>query len=480
MSEHVIAVDIGASSGRVIVGTYDNGKLSLREWHRFANQLVNAGEQDCWDVDYLLGEIKTGISKVLEAGLKPVSIGIDTWGVDFVLLDKNGHRLGNAVSYRDKRTEGVMAELMTSPEFCQRIYATTGIQFLPFNTMYQLKSVIDSQPDWLSKVESLLFIPDYLNFKLTGVRHCEYTNASTSQLLDCRSKQWSRELLESLNIPSQWMLEPQAPNQIIGYYPTAVGDIPVASIASHDTASAVLGTPLVNARTAYLCSGTWSLMGVERSEPVISTQAQALNLTNEGGAEGRFRVLKNIMGMWLIQRFQKQHPAYSFADLAEMAAQAVPFVSLVDPDDSRFLNPEDMQQAIDDYCLETGQPVPDSIGAYTRCIFDSLALRYCEVFEQLSVVSGTLLDAIQIVGGGSNNDFLNQLCADLCQVPVWAKPTEASALGNVVGQLIASGTVSDVDQGRACIRRSFERKYYQPNSVPGREQLCCFFAQLRQ
>ncbi|MFV0575938.1 MAG: rhamnulokinase [Vibrio sp.] len=484
MSKNIIAVDLGASSGRVILGQLNNNKIELSEIHRFVNQLVEKNGNDCWDLEALLSNIKTGIDKVLEQGIQPDSIGIDTWGVDFVLLDKNGNELGDFVAYRDKRTQGVMEEFLSETCSKQEVYAETGIQFLPFNTIYQLIAIKKQNPSWLNEVASLLFIPDYLNYRLTGVQNCEYTNASTSQLLNCESKSWSKTLLNKMNIPSHWLLEPKLPNHVIGHYETSVYgkdiniQIPVVSVASHDTASAVVGAPLKNENTAFLSSGTWSLMGIERKEPIINDLTTKLELTHEGGAEGRFRILKNIMGLWLVQCLQKQFSQYSFPQLVELAKTVTPFRSLINPDDQRFLNPSSMQAEIQNYCRETAQPIPETIAELSRCVYDSLALKYRKVFCDLQAVSCVELDSIHIIGGGANNKFLNQLCADVCQIPVQANPTEASSLGNIVCQLVALNAIQDITEGREIIRNSFPIDCYTPQPIENQQHAVETFEQL--
>lgn len=500
MTTQVIAIDIGASSGRIMVATLDGKRLSLQEVHRFPNRLCHRNNQVCWDTDALLAEIYLGIQHVLDAGITPACIGIDTWGVDFVLLDKEGHRLGQAASYRDSRTDGVMDAFLAEHQNKAEVYTETGIQFLPFNTLYQLAALLNpdllplesasyrgtrTAPEWLGEVATLLFIPDYLNYRLTGVKHCEYTNASTSQLLGSNSRQWSSALLDKIGAPSHWFLPPQQPNQIIGHYQTQDKErqshqIPVASIASHDTASAVVGTPLSETGAVYLCSGTWSLMGLERAAPIINALSLNANITNEGGSEGLYRVLKNIMGMWLIQRLQQQYPAYSFSDLAALAKQAPAFAYLINPDDKRFLHPNNMEQSIIDYCLDTGQGAPGSLGQIVRCIYDSLALRYRQVFLELQHLSDSPLSHIHIVGGGAQNHFLNQLCADICEVPVCANPTEASAIGNALGQLVAIGRIANISEGRHIVRQSFELTQYSPNAIAGLKPAITCFEQLTQ
>lgn len=461
----ILTVDIGASSGRVMLGVYNNGYITLDEIHRFNNGLKMIQGQTCWDVDFLLEQVVTGIEQALDAGHDIDSIGIDTWGVDFVLIDKDGNRLGEAVSYRDARTNDVYDLLIKklSKEF---IYAKTGIQFLPFNTLFQLAALNKQQPEWIQKVDKLLFIPDYLNFKLTGVRHCEYTNATTSQLVDCQTKQWDPDLLQSVGASKHWFIEPTLPNRLIGSYLSKNNhQVPVASIASHDTASAILALPCNENNVVYISSGTWSLIGIESDKAINNQLAQSLNITNEGGAESRFRVLKNIMGLWLIQKVQKENQHFSFAELVSLAEQAKPFSCLIDPDHISFLNPISMIDAIQKFCSETHQYVPKTEGEIARCIFESLAFQYRRIWLELCELKGEVIDNIHIIGGGIQNKLLNQLCADACGLPVTTGPIEASAIGNLCGQLIALDELESVREAREVVARSFPIERYTPNKT---------------
>lgn len=458
----LLAVDIGASSGRVMLGIYNNGQISLNEIHRFNNGPHMIQGQACWDIDFLLEQVVTGIEKSLDAGYHIDSIGIDTWGVDFVLIDKNGNRLGEAVSYRDARTNDVYEPLIKKLSK-NLIYAKTGIQFLPFNTLFQLAALNKQQPEWMPEVDKLLFIPDYLNFKLTGVRHCEYTNATTSQLVDCKTKQWDLDLLHSVGLTNQWFIEPALPNKLIGSYLSKNNQqVPVASIASHDTASAILALPSKENNVVYISSGTWSLIGIESEKAINTPLAQALNITNEGGAESRFRVLKNIMGLWLIQKVQKECEHFSFAELVSLAEQATPFSCLIDPDHISFLNPASMTDAIQIFCSETNQYIPKTEGEIARCIFESLAFQYRRVWLELCELKGEVINNIHIIGGGIQNKLLNQLCADACGVPVSTGPIEASAIGNLCGQLIALDEIESIREAREIIANSFPIEKYTP------------------
>jgi len=460
-----LAVDIGASSGRVMLGIYNNGHISLEEVYRFNNSLHMIEEQACWDIDFLFKQVVIGIEKSLDAGHQIDSIGIDTWGVDFVLIDKNGNRVGEAVAYRDARTNDVYEPLIKKLSK-ELIYKKTGIQFLPFNTLFQLAALHKQQPEWIQEVDKLLFIPDYLNYKLTGVKHCEYTNATTSQLIDCQTKQWDTDLLHSVGLTKKWFIEPALPNRLIGsYLSTKNQKVPVASIASHDTASAILALPSNEENVVYISSGTWSLIGIESENAINTSLAQTMNLTNEGGAESRFRVLKNIMGLWLIQKVQEECESFSFTELVSLAEQATPFSCLIDPDHISFLNPVSMTFAIQNFCSETNQYVPKTEGEIARCIFESLAFQYRRVWLELCELRGKVINNVHIIGGGIQNKLLNQLCADACGVTVSTGPIEASAIGNLCGQLIALDEIESVREAREIVANSFSIEKYTPKQT---------------
>ncbi len=464
----VIAIDLGASSGRVMVGYLESGKIRLEEFHRFQNQQIMCGMESCWDLDSILNEIKVGIDKVLTNNVKVASLGIDTWGVDFVLMNKQGQHLGEYVSYRDSRTQGVMDKLLNDSGLSkQDVYRTTGIQFLTFNTLYQLKAITEAKPSWLSDIDTLLFIPDYLNYQLCGVKHCEYTNASTSQLLNCEDKSWSESLIKACGAKADWFLPPVMPNQIIGQYQVGENAIPVCSVASHDTASAVAAAPIFNQSTAYLSSGTWSLVGVESLTPVTDAKAFEYNLTNEGGVDGRYRILKNIMGLWLLQRIKAENPSLAFSDIALLASQAKPFEFVVNPNDEDFLNPHSMTEAVKNWFTSRRMPAPQSLSQVLRCIYDSLALAYDDAIGQIADATSRKITELRIVGGGIQDKFLNQLCADVCQITVATAPQEASALGNVINQFISLDVISCLDEGRKIIDASSEVNIYQPNQIAG-------------
>ena len=459
---YIAAVDLGASSGRVMLATYTGHtqKLTLEEIHRFDNQLELKQGHHCWDLDNLEQQILIGLNKLSQRDITIDSIGIDTWGVDYVLLDEHGQPVGPSYAYRDSRTEGVMAQV------CQdigkeAIYQKTGIQFLTFNTLYQLKALVDENPDWLAQVCHFVMIPDYLAYRLTGELNCEYTNATTTQLLNIEHGDWDSNLLNYLNLPKAWFGDVTQPGNRIGYGHSPKGErIPVTAVASHDTASAVIATPLHSEHCAYLSSGTWSLMGLDSPQSHTSQQALDCNITNEGGVNGHFRVLKNIMGLWLFQRLCHEHHVDDICELIDDVSKLPAFKTLIDPNDARFLNPVSMTEAIADFCRETGQNAPQTIAEFARCVFDSLALLYKHVANELAQLNHHPLEQLYIVGGGSQNALLNQLCADACGIAVSAGPIEASTLGNVGCQLIALDELNSVREFHQIITRNFPLQHY--------------------
>lgn len=466
MDTFVAAVDLGASSGRVLLACLGAARetLSIEEVHRFDNGFVNRDGHDCWDVDDLVTQINTGLERIVDRGIKLSSVGVDTWAVDFVLLDADGKMLGEPVAYRDHRTDGIMDEVFkTIPR--EKLYERTGIAFMQFNTIYQLVALMHENPDWLPRARTLLLMPDYLQYRLCGTQSCEMTNASTSQLISLKTQSWDIDLLRSLGIPLHWFLPLTQPGTVIGEWVSPNGSrVKVITPATHDTASAVLAVPLEDEDSVYISSGTWSLMGIESNVPYCDERALAANFTNEGGVDGTYRVLKNIMGLWLIQRLRDAYPEHSFAELVEQAESAAPFAYLINPNDDRFLNPPSMKQAIVDYCRETNQGEPQTAGEFARCIFESLAFLYRQTLEALAALTGRQYKRIHIVGGGSQNNFLNQLCADFCQLPVHTGPIEASALGNITCQLRALGHLADRKAIRTLIRKEFSGQTLQPRT----------------
>jgi rhamnulokinase len=456
-----VAVDLGASSGRVISAQLRQGSLSLREVSRFSIAFAKDHHSGylCWDIDAIEKNVRQGIEDA--SRLAPIaSIGVDSWGVDYVLLDAQLQRVGLPVCYRDARTQGKI-EQVTAVMPRAEIFRRTGMQFQPFNTIYQLAAMADQEPEWVARTRHLLMIPDYVHFRLCGVMANEYTDATTTQLLNLDGA-WDGDLFAAAGLKQIWMQPPVAASTVLGEARVGNKAAKVVAVTTHDTASAVVGTPFEAGTEAFLSSGTWSLMGVESVVPYASEQALKWNFGNEGGFGRRFRVLKNIMGLWLLQRITQEFQIPIDDALLSAVSEAAPWRSIVNPDDARFLNPDSMRQAIADYCVETRQPAPETAAQFARCTLESLALTYRLVKEQLESLCGQSLTRIRIVGGGSKNRLLNQLCANACQLPVSAGPVEASALGNISTQMIALGEISGLDAARALIRQSFEIEEYRP------------------
>ncbi|HKP53959.1 MAG TPA: rhamnulokinase family protein [Chloroflexia bacterium] len=470
-----LAIDIGASSGRVMLGRWDGQRFELRELHRFPNGSVQVMGHLHWDVLRIWHEVKAGIAKyAAQHDEPPAGIGIDTWAVDFALLDDAGRLLGNPYHYRDRRTEGMPEEVdrRVSP---QQLFAQTGIQRLPINTLYQLASMGQGRDRQLDMAETLLLIPDLFHYWMTGQTVAEYTNATTTQFYDMREQQWATDLLEVLDLPTRILPPVVAPGTILGELLPEVRDevglsypVEVIASASHDTASAVAAIPGLDERSLYISSGTWSLVGVEIAQPILSNRARELNFTNEGGVGGTIRFLKNIGGLWLLQecrrQWQREGQTYTWPALVALAQQATPLRSVVDPDSGEFLNPNDMRAAIQAYCGRTGQPEPTSIGEIVRCCLESLALKYRWVLAALEEMTGPRIDTIRIVGGGSQNGLLCQLTADACGREVVAGPVEATALGNVLVQAVASGHLPDIAAGRRTVAASVQQATFEPRA----------------
>ena len=478
-SRHCVAVDLGASSGRVMLASYTPAQraLSLREIHRFGNSLQKQDGVETWDIDGLEAEIRTGLNKVCDDGILIDSIGIDTWGVDFVLLDRHGERIGLPVSYRDSRTDGVMARAIDQLGKAD-IYGRSGIQFLPFNTLYQLRALVEQQPELVANVAHALLIPDYFSYRLTGKMNWEYTNATTTQLVNINSDNWDENLLNWTGASASWFGTPTHPGNVIGHWICPQkNEIPVVAVASHDTASAVIASPLADHDAAYLSSGTWSLMGFESKTPYTCEKSLAANITNEGGAEGRYRVLKNIMGLWLLQRVLKEQ---NVTDLARLIAETEKLPAcrfVINPNDDRFINPHNMSDEIQAACRESAQPVPHSPAELARCIFDSLALLYADVLNELAALRGKPFSQLHIVGGGCQNQLLNQLCADACGITVVAGPVEASTLGNIGIQLMTLDELSNVDDFRTLVTNNYPLTTFTPNPC---HEIACYQAQFQQ
>ena len=464
MGNYFLAVDIGASSGRHILGHLEQGKLNFQEIHRFENTIKDMNGELCWDISRLFEEIKLGLKRCKDIGKIPYSIGIDTWGVDFVLLDKWDNVIGNAVSYRDKRTKG-MDEKVSSiiPE--DKLYARTGIQKQIFNTIYQLMAINERNPEDLEKAESFLMIPDYFHYLLTGVKRCEYTNATTTQLVNPVTKNWDRELIDQLGYPNKIFTQIACPGNALGYLTKEIQEevgfnCKVVLPATHDTGSAVMPIPSEHDNPLYISSGTWSLMGTEQGSADCSYNSRKMNFTNEGGYDYRFRYLKNIMGLWMIQSVKREiGENYSFSQICEMASQ-VDISSVVDCNDNRFLAPLNMTLEVQKACRESNQRVPESIGEVAAVIYNSLAKYYKKTVNELENLTKQTFDCIYVVGGGSKAEYLNQLTARVTGKTVYAGPSEATAIGNILAQMIAANELENLTAARNCVRKSIDLKVY--------------------
>ncbi|MBO5274130.1 MAG: rhamnulokinase [Clostridia bacterium] len=469
----MLAIDLGASSGRGIIGRFDGRCLVLEENHRFSNDPVQAGSVFSWDILRILHEIKTSILNCMLSEDKDIrSIAIDTWGVDYGLLDGTGRLIGSPVHYRDPRTEYMPEELfkLISRE---AYYGICGIQIVPLNTIFQLLAEKRTNPELLAAAKHFLFVPDLLNYFLTGNKMTEYTIASTSGLLDARCGNWSGEVLDLIGIDRSLFGEISQPGSEVGLLTAQLReelgcrDAKVLLAPSHDTASAVLAVPAKGSDFVYISSGTWSLMGAEFDSPCLNEKAMSYNFTNEGGAGGKIRFLKNIMGLWLEQESRRQWARegekLSFNELTEMAKQAKPLACFIDPDAPDFVAPGNMPGRIREFCRRTGQHVPETKGEVVRCIFDSLAMKYRQVAECIDDIKGVKSHAINIVGGGTKEEMLCQLAADASGRAVYAGPVEATAIGNLSSQAIAAGELSGISEAREMIAESFEIKCYEPN-----------------
>lgn len=476
-SEVSLAVDLGASSGRVVAGLFDSRILQLEEVHRFENGGVYAAGRQYWDLLRLWSEVKNGMRAAgRQYGNRVRSIGVDTWGVDFGLLGEDGLLLGNPFHYRDMHT-AEMPDAAFSAVPRSDIFASTGLQFLPFNSLFQLLAMKRDSSSALSSAHRLLMMPDLFHWLMTGESSNEKTNASTTQCFDPRSGKWATDLLARFDLPVGIFGELMDAGTILGGLrsdvrdDTQLGETKVVLPGTHDTASAVLAVPADSHESrnwCYISSGTWSLMGVETDQPIINERVEALNFTNEGGVQGTTRLLKNIAGMWLIQEckriWENAGRSYDWRQLVEMASQAQPLVSLIDPDHSDFLAPANMVEAIQDACRRTNQPVPESEGSMVRCALESLALRYRAVLGWLEELSGNRIETIHIVGGGSQNELLCQMAADACGRTVIAGPVEATAIGNAMMQLVARGQINSISEARQIIRDSFAVKRFDPQA----------------
>lgn len=459
----VLAVDLGAESGRVMAVHFDGRALHLEELHRFPNTTITVNGTLHWDFLRLWGDIQAGITK--GKAYQPASLGVDTWGVDFGLLDNQGRLIGNPVHYRDNRTEGMMARAFSRVPRAE-IFIQTGIQFMPINTLYQMLSLVENQSPQLAIAHTFLTAPDLLNYWLTGVKVCEFSNATTTQMFNPMTGTWATAMLEKLRIPGHIFPEIVPPGTRLGLYE----GVPVFAPACHDTGSAVAAAPTQTPHFAYISSGTWSLVGLELDQPILSEAALTTNVTNEGGVNHTYRLLKNVMGLWLLQQcraqWEREGTSHTYAELGQMAAAASPFAHLINPNDPAFLTPGDHPQRIRNFCGRTGQSIPETKGTIVRCVLESLALAYRDVLTELIAVSGHTVEIIHIVGGGTQNELLNQMTADATDLPVVAGPIEATVMGNALVQLMALGEITDLNQAREIVARTDTLKQYEPQHSP--------------
>jgi len=478
MAERVyLAVDLGAESGRVIAGRLDGGRVQLDELHRFPNVTVNVAGTRRWDVLRLWTDIQEGLTKgAAKYGTSVVSVGVDTWGVDYVLLSRKDEMLGAPYTYRDPRTQGVMSHAFTRVSHGE-IFQQTGLQFMEINTLYQLIAMSLKDPELMAQADRFLMMPDFFHWLLSGSKVVEFTNATTTQCLHPLRRTWANDLLTKFSVPTSIFPDLVQPGTKLGPLRedvaarTGLSRIQVVAPPTHDTAAAVAAVPTDRtgkANWAYISSGTWSLIGVEVQQAILTPEALALNVTNEGGIDGTYRLLKNVMGLWLVQEcrrsFERRGKSYDYGALVQMASEAAPFRSIVDCNDSTFLSPPDMAVALQDWCRKTGQPVPETEGQLIRCALESLALKYRQVLEGIESLTGERVEVIHVVGGGGKNELLNQFTADACNRPLVAGPVEATALGNVLIQARSSGDIGSLADIRAVVRASSELKSFEPQN----------------
>ncbi len=470
-----IAVDLGAESGRVMAGRFDGKKISLEQFHRFSNGPVNLGGTLRWNLVSLWTEIQNGLREAAsKLGGSAVSVGVDTWGVDFVLMNKNDELLGQPWNYRDKRTDGMIQKACSGVPRAE-IFAETGLQFIQINSLYQLLAMCERDPELVSQAARFLMVPDFFHWCLSGSRVVEFTNATTTQMLNAKTRDWAFDMLRKFEIPTDMFPEIVTPGTNLGTLRsevaefTGLGKLNVVTPATHDTGAAVAAVPTSRTGSpdwAYISSGTWSLMGVEVNEAILTPKALERNVTNEGGVDGTYRLLKNIMGLWLVQRckvaFAARGNDIDYAELTRLATEAQPFRSIIDPDRPEFLGPPDMPKAIAEECRRTGQPVPETEGQFVRCALESLALKYRMVLGWMEELTGVRVEVIHIVGGGTQNQLLNQFTSDACGRPVFAGPIEATALGNVLLQARAAGDISSLSEIREVVRSSESIGEYTP------------------
>lgn len=490
MDEHYLAFDLGAESGRVFLGTlHDHGSLEINELHRFPNNMLKAGEHLYWDIPRLYEEILHGL-KVSAANpyQLPISIGIDTWGVDFALLDKQGKLLRNPSAYRDKQRHDAMAPFLARISG-ERLFQLTGIQLIPINSVFQLYALVLEGNSQLTNAKDLLFIPDLFNYFLSGVKASEFTTATTSQLYNPLTGRWDAEIFTRLNVSGRIMQKIVSPGTILGNLTPDIArrigldEVTVVATASHDTAAAIAAVPARDKDFVYISSGTWSCMGIESPSPIINERTLKYNISNEGGACETFLHLKNIMGLWILQECKREWSAareYTYSELIGLAENIGPFETIIDPDSPKFMNPPSMTLAITEYCRATGQPVPQDTGHFVYVILQSLALAYRYVLEQLAEINERAINRIHIIGGGSQDQLLCQLTTDITGLPVYAGPAEATATGNILVQAMAFNRVSSLEELREIVRRSFRLNQYNPRNFPNRESLYRHFADLKK
>jgi len=473
MNRYYLAIDIGASSGRHILGHISAGQMVLEEIYRFSNEMIGKNGSLCWDIDQLFLNIKAGLKRCKELNKIPVSVGIDTWAVDFVLLDNKNRLIGDVVAYRDGRTKG-MDEKVYSCISEEELYSETGIQKQMFNSIYQLMAINEQHPEYLANAKTMLMIPDYFNFLLSGEKACEYTNATTTQLVNPMTKTWDMDVIRALGYPEKIFKNILKPGTQIGTLTKEMQEeigynCKVVLPATHDTASAVMAVPSNQEETLYISSGTWSLMGTEMKTANCSNVSQEHNFTNEGGYDYRFRYLKNIMGLWMIQSVKKEIGLeYEFGEICEMASKET-ITSIVNCNDDRFLAPKNMTKEVQEACKESNQKVPVGIAQVAAVIYNSLAKCYARTIEEIESITGSSYDRIHIVGGGANAEYLNQLTARQTGRCVYAGPIEATAIGNLSAQIITDSVLKDLQDARVCIFNSFEIKKYKPNNIIKKE-----------
>lgn len=473
MTKRVLAFDFGASSGRAIIGQFDGGKITLEEVHRFSNDPVSVGGTVYWDVLRLFHEIKQGIIKARMAGGFD-SIGIDTWGVDFGLIDSEGRLMENPIHYRDTRTAGLVDEAFkTMPK--EKLYGITGIQFMELNTLFQLIALKKYRPWMLERADKMLFMPDLFAYMLTGKMCAEYSIASTSQLIDLKTNSWSKEILDAFGIKESLFAPLVKPGTVLGELSPEVCEecgvdpVPVISVCGHDTQSAITSVPCEDGRFAFLSSGTWSLFGTELPKPIVNETSMNINITNEGGFDDSTGFLKNIIGLWLIQesrrQWQRQGEDYSYADLEKLALAAEPFKCFIDPDAPEFVPHGNIPKRVQEFCRKTGQYVPETVGEIMRCIYESLAMKYRLTFEKLRECTEQDYPVIHVIGGGTKDGLLCQLTANSCNRTVKAGPIEATVMGNIAVQLMSDGSVEGIGQARRIVADSSELKTYEPKET---------------